>query len=266
MFPNDKPKKQKIKLPNIGKILVIASGKGGVGKSTFASNLAIALVEAGNKVGLLDADVYGPSMPRIFNIKEKGEVKNNLLIPFCKYGVKIMSMGFLVPEESALVWRGPMLTKAIHQLFKMTLWATQEEPLDYLIIDTPPGTGDIHLSIAENYEIDGAIIITTPQTLAVVDALKAIDMFKKLQINVLGIIENMSFFINSTTGHKEYIFGKSGLTDYCKNNKIQYIGDVPIDKNLADKTLINLIDDNAIKSLFRSIINNLKLSSCASKN
>ena len=184
MFLNDKPRKVKIKLPDIQRMLVVGSGKGGVGKSTVAANLAISLAELGHKVGILDADIYGPSIPRIFNIKEKPEIKDGLLIPFEKYGLKIMSMGFLVPEESALVWRGPMLTKAVHQLFKMTLWATTQDPLDYLIIDTPPGTGDIHLSVAENYEIDGAIVVTTPQALALIDAFKTVDMFKKLQINI----------------------------------------------------------------------------------
>ena len=234
-------------------MLVVASGKGGVGKSTVAANLAISLAELGHKVGILDADIYGPSIPRIFNIKEKPEIKDGLLIPFEKYGLKIMSMGFLVPEESALVWRGPMLTKAVHQLFKMTLWATTQDPLDYLIIDTPPGTGDIHLSIAENYEIDGAIVVTTPQALALIDAFKAVDMFKKLQINILGVIENMAYFINSSTGGKEYIFGKSNLINYCKDHEIKYMGDILIDQNFASKILVNLIDDNELKNLFREI-------------
>ncbi len=232
---------------------MVASGKGGVGKSTVAANLAISLAELGYKVGILDADIYGPSIPRIFNIKEKPEIKDGLLIPFEKYGLKIMSMGFLVPEGSALVWRGPMLTKAVHQLFKMTLWATPQDPLDYLIIDTPPGTGDIHLSIAENYEIDGAIVVTTPQALALIDAFKAVDMFKKLQINILGVIENMAYFINPSTGGKEYIFGKSDLINYCEDHEIKYMGDILMDQSFASKILVNLMEDDGLKHLFREI-------------
>jgi len=253
MFLNDKPKKIKTKLPNVQKMIVVASGKGGVGKSTIAANLAVSLAELGHKVGILDADVYGPSIPRIFNIKEKPEIEDGLLIPFEKYGLKIMSMGFLVPEGSALVWRGPMLTKAVHQLFKMTLWATPESPLDYLIIDTPPGTGDIHLSIAENYEIDGAIVVTTPQALSLIDAFKAVDMFKKLQINVWGIIENMAYFINPATGEKEYIFGKSDLLGYCKDHEIKYIADIWIDEILASKMLVNLTENMPLKELFKEM-------------
>jgi ATP-binding protein involved in chromosome partitioning len=252
MFTN-KQQKQKSRLKGVNKIIVIASGKGGVGKSTIAANLAISLAEAGYKVGLLDSDVYGPSVPRIFEINQKPEVIEGLLQPHKKFGIKLMSMGFLVPEKSALIWRGPMLTKAIHQLFKMTAWGD----LDYLIVDTPPGTGDIHLSIAENYVIDGAIVITTPQKLALVDAFKAVDMFVKLGIDIIGIIENMSYYINSTSGENEYIFGKSNLLNYCEDKKIKFMERIPLDQDLSDQILINPIKNKSLKVIFDKILHTL---------
>ena len=248
-----KQQKQKIKLENVKKILLVASGKGGVGKSTIAANLAIALVKLGYKVGLLDADIYGPSIPRIFEINHKPEVVEGLLQPHKKFKISLMSMGFLVPEGSALIWRGPMLTKAVHQLFKMTAWGD----LDYLIVDTPPGTGDIHLSIAENYVIDGAIVITTPQKLALIDAFKAVDMFFKLKIDIMGVIENMAYYTNSASGANEYIFGKNSLPSYCEDKKIKFIEQIPLDQDLSNKTLINLMDNNNIKAIFERILNKL---------
>ena len=146
-----------------------------------------------------------------------------------------------------------MLTKAVHQLFKMAAWGD----LDYLIVDTPPGTGDIHLSIAENYVIDGAIVITTPQKLALIDAFKAVDMFVKLEIDIIGIIENMSYYINSTSGENEYIFGKSNLLNYCEDKKIKFMERIPLDQNLSDQTLINLIENESLKIIFDKILNTL---------
>ena len=249
MFTKKAPK-QKVKLDNINNIILIASGKGGVGKSTMASNIALCLSKSGYKVGLLDSDVYGPSLPRIFNINQKPKIVNELIQPHEKYRIKLMSMGFLVPESSALVWRGPMLTKAVHQLFKLTNW----DKLDYLIVDTPPGTGDIHLSIAENYIIDGTIVITTPQKLALIDAFKAVDMFHKLNIKIIGIIENMSYFINSIDGQNEYIFGKSNIQNYCTDNNIQFLANIPLYQELASEMLVNNIKDKQIINKFENII------------
>lgn len=247
MFIN-KQKKQKVKLKGVNKIILVASGKGGVGKSTIAANLAISLVELGYKVGLLDADVYGPSIPRIFEIDQKPEVIDDLFQPHKRYGINLMSIGFLVPENSALVWRGPMITKAVHQFFKMTAWGN----LDYLIVDTPPGTGDVHLSIAENYVIDGTIIITTPQKLALIDAFKSVDMFIKLGINIVGIIENMAYYINPANSEKEHIFGKSNLINYCKDKKIKVIEHIPLDHDLSNKSLIKLMENKNITTFFNN--------------
>ncbi len=245
--------KQKSKLDKINKIILVSSGKGGVGKSTIASNIAISLAESGYKVGLLDSDVYGPSIPRIFNINQKPEIKEGLIQPHEEQNIKLMSMGFLVPESSALVWRGPMLTKAIHQLFKLTNWGN----LDYLIVDTPPGTGDIHLSIAENYVIDGAVIVTTPQKLALIDAFKAVDMYNKLKIKIMGIIENMSYLSNPINQNKEYIFGKSNLQDYCNDKNIDFLGAIPMSQKLASKMLLTTNDDKELEKTFKSITQKL---------
>ncbi len=252
MFAKTTPK-QKSKLDKINKIILVSSGKGGVGKSTIASNIAISLAESGYKVGLLDLDVYGPSIPRIFNINQKPEIKEGLIQPHEEQNIKLMSMGFLVPESSALVWRGPMLTKAIHQLFKLTNWGN----LDYLIVDTPPGTGDIHLSIAENYVIDGAVIVTTPQKLALIDAFKAVDMYNKLKIKIMGIIENMSYLSNPINQNKEYIFGKSNLQDYCNDKNIDFLGAIPMSQKLASKMLLTTNDDKELEKTFKSITQKL---------
>jgi len=241
--------KQKTKLDKISNVILVSSGKGGVGKSTIASNIAISLAESGYKVGLLDSDVYGPSIPRIFNINQKPDIKDGLIQPHEEQNIKLISMGFLVPEGSALVWRGPMLTKAIHQLFKLTNWGN----LDYLIVDTPPGTGDIHLSIAENYVIDGAVIVTTPQKLALIDAFKAVDMYDKLKIKIMGIIENMSYLSNPINQNKEYIFGKSNLQNYCDDKKIDFLGSIPMSEKLASKMLLTKNDDKELEKTFKSI-------------
>ena len=248
MFAKKTPK-QKTRLDNIKNIILVASGKGGVGKSTVASNIAICLAESGYKVGLLDSDVYGPSIPRIFNINQKPEIINGLIQPHEEQKIKLMSMGFLVPEGSALVWRGPMLTKAIHQLFKLTNWGN----LDYLIVDTPPGTGDIHLSIAENYLIDGTVVVTTPQKLALIDAFKAVDMFHRLNIKILGIIENMSYLTNTINGQNEYIFGKSNIQNYCTDKDIKFLGSLPISQELASEMLITNIKNESIIKQFENI-------------
>ena len=216
------PKKEKVKFDNISKILLIASGKGGVGKSTVSANIAITMMNMGLKVGLLDADVYGPSLITLFGVNKKPAIKDDKMCPIEKYGISLMSIGFLVDPDEAVVWRGPMLTKALHHMMRFTNWPN----LDYLIIDTPPGTGDIHLTLSENYIIDAAIVVTTPQTLSTVDAQKGINMFNKLNIPVLGIIENMSYF--SSNGNISYPFGKDGGKTLSKKNGLEFLGEIPL--------------------------------------
>jgi ATP-binding protein involved in chromosome partitioning len=225
---NREEKTQSKALPQVKRIIAISSGKGGVGKSTIAFNLAITLANKGFKVGLVDVDIYGPSLPKLSGIKAKPVLSDNFMLPHEKFGIKMMSVGFLVDENEATVWRGPMTTKVLFQLMRMTKWGE----LDYLIVDTPPGTGDVHLSLAENYDIDGAIIISTPQQLAQADVIKGINMYKKLGVPVLGIIENMSYFTD-ISGHKNYVFGTSNLAKLAKKCGTALLAEFPISSELS---------------------------------
>jgi len=216
----------------VSRIIAVASGKGGVGKSTTAVNLAYALARAGKRVGLLDADIYGPSVPRMTGLNAKPEVKDNRIIPLHSQGVAVMSMGFLVGGDSALVWRGPQLTKALHQMLRTVAWGNKEAPLDILLIDMPPGTGDIHLSLVQQAPVDGAIIVTTPQEVAVADARKCIDMFRKVNVKILGVIENMSGFADPATGTVHAIFGEGGGKRLAESAGVPFLGEVPIDIGL----------------------------------
>ena len=198
-------KRFKIKAKNI---VAIASGKGGVGKSTFAVNLATALSSLDLKVGLLDADIYGPSVPRMMGISQKPIMnENKKLIPLENYGIKLMSIGFILDSEAPTIWRGPMVMKALEQMFHGVEWGE----LDYLIIDLPPGTGDAQLTLAQSSKLSGSIIISTPQDVALTDARKGINMFKKVNVDILGIVENMSYFICDNCNQKHYIFSKDGV-------------------------------------------------------
>ncbi len=215
--------------------LAIASGKGGVGKSTIASNLAIALKNKGFKVGLLDADIYGPSIPLMFDAEHEKpkKVKNGdkyLMSPIISYGVKIMSIGFFLNPNDALVWRGPMATKALKEIITNTDWGH----LDYLLIDLPPGTGDIHLSLVQTLSITGSLIITTPQPVSLIDAKKAINMFKKKDINVpiIGIVENMSCLL--VNNEKHYIFGKDGGKSLSESENIKLLCEIPLDQSIRE--------------------------------
>lgn len=223
----DERRKSRIKLNGIEKVILIASGKGGVGKSTIAFNLAITLAEKGYKVGLLDADVYGPSLPQLSGIHSKAVLDDNLIIPHRKFGIKLMSIGFLVDQKEAVVWRGPMTTKMLYQLLGATKWVGVNEKLDYLIIDTPPGTGDIHLSLCENYEIDGVIVVSTSQELALTDVRKGINMFSKLGVKVLGVVENMSYLLDENE-EKKYIFGKDKVKKLAVDFDVKLLGSIPI--------------------------------------
>lgn len=251
LYSEDEETSKKAPLPNVKKIILVASGKGGVGKSTIAFNLALSLVKQGKRVGICDVDIYGPSLPQLSGIYKKPIIENNLVIPHVKYDLEMMSVGFLVDEGAPLVWRGPMTSKMLFQLLRMTNWGIQDQ-LDYLIIDTPPGTGDVHLSLAENYKIDGAIVVSTPQALATADAAKGIEMFNKMGIPVLGIIQNMSFF-EDAGGSKHYIFGKDGATNLAKKYSSRLLGDIPIFQNLMESSNtgkpITLLDESSKASI-----------------
>ena len=214
---------------NAKNIIAVASGKGGVGKSTFAVNLAVAISELGKKVGILDADIYGPSIPRMMGISGRPEAnQNKKLIPLESYGIKCMSIGFLVSVDTPTIWRGPMVMKALEQMFNGVEWGE----LDYLIIDLPPGTGDAQLTLAQSSKLSGSIIISTPQDVALNDARKGINMFKRVNVPVIGLVENMSYFICDNCNEKHYIFSNEGAKKEAEKFKIPFLGSIPIDKKL----------------------------------
>ena len=211
------------------KIIAIASGKGGVGKSTFAVNLSVSLNKLNMKVGLLDADIYGPSIPRMMGINKKPETnENKKLIPLERHNIKCMSIGFLIDVDTPTIWRGPMVMKALEQMFNGVEWGK----LDYLIVDLPPGTGDAQLSLAQNSFLDGSIIISTPQDVALSDARKGINMFKKVNVPVLGVVENMSYFICDKCEARHEIFSSGSLKKEAIKYNTNYLGDLPLDKNI----------------------------------
>ncbi len=219
----------KHKIRSVKKLIIVAAGKGGVGKSTISVLLAKQLQAKNYKVGILDADIYGPSIPTILNItKTILNTENNNFIPIDISGISVMSIGFLLEPQSALVWRGPMLSKALNQLLFSTNW----KDLDYLIIDTPPGTGDIHISIIQKCDIDGAIIVTTPDRVAIVDVERAIDLYKKTNIPIYGIIENMSYI--NFGSEKQEIFGTGGAELIARNTGLRILAKLPLIPNLAD--------------------------------
>ena len=213
-------------LEGIKNVIAVASGKGGVGKSTTAVNLALALQIEGAKVGILDADIYGPSIPRMLGIEGKPEsVDGKSLEPMGGHGIQAMSIGFMIDEETPMIWRGPMVTQALEQLLRDTQWKN----LDYLIIDLPPGTGDVQLTLAQKVPVSGSIIVTTPQDIALLDARKGLKMFEKVEVPVLGIVENMSIHICSECGHAEHIFGQGGGEKMCDQYNVDFLGALPLD-------------------------------------
>lgn len=217
---------QKLVLSGVKKIIAVASGKGGVGKSTTAVNLAVALAQAGLKVGLCDADIYGPSIPRMLGISGKPQVREDKkLVPHERYGMAVMSMGFLVPEETPMVWRGPMVHSAVTQLFRDVDWGER----DVIVVDMPPGTGDAHLTMAQSIPLAGAVIVSTPQDIALIDARKGIAMFEKTNVPVLGIIENMSMFICPHCGERSDIFGHGGAQAEAERLGVPFLGAIPLD-------------------------------------
>ncbi len=211
-------------IPGVDAIIAVASGKGGVGKSTVAVNLALGLKALGLKVGLLDADIYGPSVPRLLAITEKPEAEGNKLAPIVRYGIKAMSIGFLVNEDTPMIWRGPMVQNALTQMMNDVAWA----PLDVLVIDMPPGTGDAQLTIAQRVPLKGAVIVSTPQDIALIDARKGLAMFRKTQVPVFGIIENMSTFVCPHCGHESHIFGHGGARETAKALNAPFLGEIPL--------------------------------------
>jgi ATP-binding protein involved in chromosome partitioning len=217
-------------LPGIKNIIVIASGKGGVGKSTTSVNLALALHSEGARVAILDADIYGPSQPRMLGVKDlrpEGSENGNM-IPVPAHGIQSMSIGYLVDEATPMVWRGPMVTQALDQLIRKTEW----ENIDYMIIDMPPGTGDTQLTISQKIPVSGAVIVTTPQDIALIDAKKGLAMFEKVNIPILGIIENMSMHICSNCGHAEAIFGHGGGKNMASDSGVDFLGALPLEINI----------------------------------
>jgi ATP-binding protein involved in chromosome partitioning len=222
-------------LPGVGRMIAVASGKGGVGKSTTAVNLALGLAALGLKIGVLDADIFGPSIPRLLGITDRPKVVapgSKVMAPLERYGLKVMSMGFLVDEDTPVVWRGPMVMGALVQMLREVAWA----PLDCLVVDMPPGTGDVQLTLAQQTPLSGAVIVSTPQDLALVDARKGLHMFTRVSVPVLGIIENMSYFICSNCGQRHEIFGHGGARAEAEKLGVPFLGEVPLDSHLRERS------------------------------
>ena len=219
-------------LPQVKNIVAVASGKGGVGKSTTAANLALALAAEGARVGLLDADIYGPSMPIMMGVSGRPEsLDGQNMEPLENYGVQIMSIGFLIEADNPMIWRGPMATQALEQLLRQTAW----QDLDYLIVDMPPGTGDIQLTLSQRVPLTGAIIVTTPQDIALLDARKGLKMFEKVGVPILGIVENMAMHVCTNCGHVEHIFGAGGGEKMSLDFKVDYLGGLPLDIHIREQ-------------------------------
>jgi ATP-binding protein involved in chromosome partitioning len=242
-------------LPNVKNIIAVASGKGGVGKSTTAVNLALALAAEGAKVGILDADIYGPSLPTMLGISGNPEsADGKTMQPLIGHGIQANSIGFLVEADSPMVWRGPMVTSALEQLLRQTNWTD----LDYLVVDMPPGTGDIQLTLSQRVPVTGVVIVTTPQDIALLDAKKGLKMFEKVGIPILGIVENMSIHICSNCGHAEHIFGAGGGAAMCEQYGVDFLGSLPLDiaiREQADAGRPSVVADPAGKpaELYRAI-------------
>ena len=230
--------------------IAISSAKGGVGKSTFAINLAVALKHLGVKVGILDADIYGPSLPNMMGISQKPESNGKNISPIEKYGIQCMSIGFLVDKETPMIWRGPMVTSAIKTFTQKVLWNN----LDYIVVDMPPGTGDTQLTFSQEIKLDGAVIISTPQEIALLDVKRGIKMFEKLKVPILGLVDNMSFF-ETIDGKKYNIFGKDGVKKVANDYKKKFLGEIPINIDLriaadSDKPLVESNPDHKISKIF----------------
>jgi ATP-binding protein involved in chromosome partitioning len=216
-------------IPEVRHVVAVASGKGGVGKSTVAANLAVALAKLGHRVGLLDADIYGPSVPTMFGIGEKPIVLGNRILPFEKYGLKVMSLGFILETDTPVIWRGPMVMRAIEQMLGDVEWGA----LDYLILDLPPGTGDAQLTVTQRIPLAGAVIVTTPQDVALIDARKGLAMFRKVNVPVIGIVENMSTFVCPHCGVETHIFKEGGGKKTAELLETAFLGAIPLDPKIV---------------------------------
>jgi ATP-binding protein involved in chromosome partitioning len=254
------PKTQfkKNKINGVKKIIAVSSGKGGVGKSTVAVNLAIALKNLKYNVGILDADIYGPSVPKMMGISEKPKSDDGLnLIPIKKFDIQCMSIGFMISEETPMIWRGPMVASTIKTFVNKVLW----DNVDFLIIDMPPGTGDALLTFSQEIDIDGAVIVTTPQDIAIIDVKRGIEMFKKTNVKIIGIIENMTSF-TSDDGVEHFIFGKDGGKNIASKFNIELLGQIPININLRKNSdegapFVDQLKDHKISKLFLEIANKI---------
>ena len=224
------PAAQDAVLPGVKHIIAVASGKGGVGKSTVSANVSVALAQTGAKVGLMDADIYGPNIPMMMGVPEPPEKEGDKIKPAEAHGVKVMSMGFFVPEETAIVWRGPMVHTAIQQFFRDVLWGE----LDYLLVDLPPGTGDAQLSLSQIVPLTGVVTVTTPQEVALYDVRKGLMMFKKVNVPLLGVIENMSFFVCGHCGERTEIFSFAGGERAAQKFEIPFLGRIPLDPAIRE--------------------------------
>ena len=242
-------------LEGIKNIIAVASGKGGVGKSTTAVNLALALQAEGATVGILDADIYGPSIPRMLGCQGQPEsADGKSLEPMVGHGIQSMSIGYLVEEDTPMIWRGPMVTQALEQLLNDTRW----KDIDYMVVDLPPGTGDIQLTLAQKIPVSGAIIVTTPQDIALLDARKGLKMFEKVEVPVLGIVENMSIHICSQCGHAEHIFGEGGGLRMAEQQGVDFLGALPLDIRIREQAdsgnpTVAAMEDSQISAIYREI-------------
>ncbi len=254
-------------LPNVKNVVAVASGKGGVGKSTTAVNLALALVAEGASVGILDADIYGPSVPMMMGIDGRPESDDGKTMePLENYGVQVMSIGFLVAQDEAMIWRGPMATQALEQLLRQTNW----KDLDYLIVDMPPGTGDIQLTLSQRVPMTGAVVVTTPQDIALLDAKKGIKMFEKVGVPILGIVENMAVHVCSNCGHVEHIFGADGGKKMAADYGMDYLGALPLNMQIrlqadSGKPTVVSDPDSEVAALYKAVARKVAVS-IAAKN
>jgi ATP-binding protein involved in chromosome partitioning len=249
------PMSRQAEIPGIAAIIAVASGKGGVGKSTTALNLALGLRDLGLRVGLLDADIYGPSVPRLTGIREKPQLNDDKkMIPIVRFGLAIMSIGFLVEEETAMIWRGPMVMSAITQMLRDVAWGT----LDILVVDMPPGTGDAQLTLAQNVPLKGAVIISTPQDLSLIDARRGLAMFRKVNVPVLGIVENMSYFQCPHCGTRSDIFGHGGARHEAERLGVPFLGEIPLHMSIratsdSGTPVVDSEPDGPYAAIYRAI-------------
>jgi len=258
--PAGSPMARQSEIPGISAVIAVASGKGGVGKSTTALNLALGLRDLGLRVGLLDADIYGPSIPRLTGLREKPELNDERkMIPLQRFGLSIMSIGFLVEEDTAMIWRGPMVMSAITQMLRDVAWGT----LDVLVVDMPPGTGDAQLTLAQNVPLKGAVIVSTPQDLSLIDARRGLAMFRKVNVPVLGIVENMSYFQCPHCGERSDIFGHGGARHEAERLGVPFLGEVPLHMSIratsdAGNPVVESEPDGPHAEVYRAIAANVR--------